>query len=675
MNYDSDYEVRLATLEAMGGDVTKHYDSVYDIDLAILELTEQGGGVTKSIEEVDSLPAASEGKEQLYRLSTDGEVYVSELKYNITTNRLPDEQQINKAVINKSGECYLYKGVWKFILNDGEIDGYGWMSSQDNEWWLYLTEDSAVTCSTNTLYFYTSYDESEEIDLVNKTVTIDSTIADYDWNNAYSLGDDGLIPVPAIYNELEANQVGNASLHEGVNSYLGVYDGTQVTFIDTDGGGEEVTGYKWVVEGTTDYIATSKPASEIYYTRITSSEGGSTYYYYYTNDVKVWCVYPDENNSSEMTDINSIDDKAIYISQQNAPEAEQINNATINDAYNGAYETYTGEEITIEVEGNPITVYTWVDDPSGEPITVYSTKPASEIFNAYIDSEDVHFYYNDSGDIVELTFAEGDLQEISTVKYHRTEIKWGWNKVVQPTYKKGENITIDERNAISASGYFWDEASGVFASKFRLDTAAGGELSTNKVYGKYGSTAFGYNTRATGNYGSFAEGKNTQATNLAAHAEGENSIAQGYASHAEGLGTQTSNHGAHTEGAYSRASGVASHAEGNSTRADGTASHSEGESTITYNVAEHAEGRNNVSHNPSNTFGNEGNTIHSVGIGTGGNTRKNAVEVMQNGDYYLLGVGGYQGTDTKVQDNTIKTLQEAIASLEARIAALENPNA
>ena len=41
---NSDYDVRLATLEAMGGDTTKNYASVYDIDLEILRLTEQGGG-------------------------------------------------------------------------------------------------------------------------------------------------------------------------------------------------------------------------------------------------------------------------------------------------------------------------------------------------------------------------------------------------------------------------------------------------------------------------------------------------------------------------------------------------------------------------------------------------------------------------------------------------------
>lgn len=41
--YDSDYSVRLATLGAMGGDTTKCYDSVYEIDLEILKIIEEGG--------------------------------------------------------------------------------------------------------------------------------------------------------------------------------------------------------------------------------------------------------------------------------------------------------------------------------------------------------------------------------------------------------------------------------------------------------------------------------------------------------------------------------------------------------------------------------------------------------------------------------------------------------
>jgi len=35
---------------------------------------------------------------------------------------------------------------------------------------------------------------------------------------------------------------------------------------------------------------------------------------------------------------------------------------------------------------------------------------------------------------------------------------------------------------------------------------------------------------------------------------------------------------------------------------------------------------------------------------------------MQNGDMYVLGVGGYQGTDTKVQNASIMTVQEVINS-------------
>lgn len=42
--YNSDYEIRLATLAALGGDTSITYDSVYSIDLEILRLTEQGGG-------------------------------------------------------------------------------------------------------------------------------------------------------------------------------------------------------------------------------------------------------------------------------------------------------------------------------------------------------------------------------------------------------------------------------------------------------------------------------------------------------------------------------------------------------------------------------------------------------------------------------------------------------
>lgn len=44
MEYNSVYDIRLKMLEKMGGDVTRKYDSIYSIDLAILRLLEEGGG-------------------------------------------------------------------------------------------------------------------------------------------------------------------------------------------------------------------------------------------------------------------------------------------------------------------------------------------------------------------------------------------------------------------------------------------------------------------------------------------------------------------------------------------------------------------------------------------------------------------------------------------------------
>jgi hypothetical protein len=38
-------------------------------------------------------------------------------------------------------------------------------------------------------------------------------------------------------------------------------------------------------------------------------------------------------------------------------------------------------------------------------------------------------------------------------------------------------------------------------------------------------------------------------------------------------------------------------------------------------------------------------TIHSVGIGTSEDDRKNAHEIMKNGDHYIYGIGGYDGAN------------------------------
>lgn len=110
--------------------------------------------------------------------------------------------------------------------------------------------------------------------------------------------------------------------------------------------------------------------------------------------------------------------------------------------------------------------------------------------------------------------------------------------------------------------------------------------------------------------------------------------------------------------------GANTHAEGFLSTAIGQCSHSEGRRTITNNSFEHAEGSYNVSNKASSTYGNAGNTQHSIGIGNS-TTRKNAVEVMQNGDLYVTGVGSYDGTNyssaSTVQD-VINGKQNALTS-------------
>lgn len=189
----------------------------------------------------------------------------------------------------------------------------------------------------------------------------------------------------------------------------------------------------------------------------------------------------------------------------------------------------------------------------------------------------------------------------------------------------------------------------------------------------------GENSAQLKSTGCSAEGTNSVATGLNTVAASDYSHAEGYASktsinpddpdgygsasHAEGTGTIAKGTSSHAEGGGSLAIGRDSHAEGNSTTTGADASHAEGNWTITNNFAEHAEGTFNLSNMASSTFGDAGNTLHSIGIGkaTGElkDDRRNAVEVMQNGDVYIIGIGGFDGTNYE----DAKTLQEVISEL------------
>lgn len=172
-----------------------------------------------------------------------------------------------------------------------------------------------------------------------------------------------------------------------------------------------------------------------------------------------------------------------------------------------------------------------------------------------------------------------------------------------------------------------------------------------------GSHAEGRDTYAAGQY-SHAEGRETEAF-YASHAEGRGSKATGDVSHAEGLGTYAIGDHTHAEGQNTHAVGLNAHAEGLRGWANGQHSHAEGVDTVTSNTAEHAEGKFNKSNKADGSFGSAGNTLHSIGIGTSASDRKNAFEIMQNGDAYLLGVGGYDGKNPTAS----KAVQQVIGAL------------
>ena len=139
--------------------------------------------------------------------------------------------------------------------------------------------------------------------------------------------------------------------------------------------------------------------------------------------------------------------------------------------------------------------------------------------------------------------------------------------------------------------------------------------------------------------------------------EGAN-VASGPYSHAEGSYTTASGRSSHAEGSLTTASGEDSHAEGSNTTAGGDRSHAEGLYTQTFSTGEHAEGTYNKSYDSKDT---SVRVIHSVGIGSSGNDRKNAHEIKFNGDHYIYGLGGYDGTNATAE--TSQTLQAVINSL------------
>lgn len=152
------------------------------------------------------------------------------------------------------------------------------------------------------------------------------------------------------------------------------------------------------------------------------------------------------------------------------------------------------------------------------------------------------------------------------------------------------------------------------------------------------------------------------AKSQAAHSEG-GSYALSSGSHAEGILCMTRSSAAHAEGISTYAGGLASHAEGQYSSAMSQSSHVEGEHNYARNKAEHAEGQwNNSIQSDDASI----QTIHTIGIGTSESDRKNAHEVKGNGDTYIVGVGGFDGTNA--ENGSTKSIQEVLSNVKGEIS-------
>lgn len=433
--FDSVYSIALQIYNELGGEQTQ-FDSVYSILLEILPLVEGGG---KPIEEVSELPDASENKDKLFRLDNgEKDVYAAKLlsSETITTNRLPDEQQIDKAYLYlQDDEPYYYKGAWKYILNDGELNGYGWLETypDSDEWYFVLTQDDAVNVTINTKCLESSPEDGDGvIDLEAHTVTLNLSISVFNWEIAHTLSYQSQYPIPAIYNAPESAQIGNAYISDGDYHY---YTGREITLVVSDG---EFKGYGWEYEGDgyCTYL-TNKIASDIYYNDVKSDVGVLDIFRIDT--FENWTISGDTytNLSISLNDCvygNIVDIGSIYIPQLNAPDSEQVGNAyiTVNDNINCQY---GGNTIDVHIDNDIVTMYVWED--SNQDYTFGTEVNASNVYGerqfAFCRYDEDYHYWEGNYNLSNLGFT---ISSINTIKYQRTETteEWGWEKVATEEY-------------------------------------------------------------------------------------------------------------------------------------------------------------------------------------------------------------------------------------------------
>lgn len=394
---DSVYEIGLQIYNELGGEPTR-FDSVYEILLGILPLAERGGSGT--IEDMATLPVASEYKNKVVRLTTDNNLYQSYLKSSktITTNRLPDEQQIDKAYLydTDNDSALYYRGIWKFICTDGEILLSCWEGDFENDY-VYFTYDNAENINHNSETVFYGDTMYESVDKNAKTIIDNETLEDLKSHfNVRAF----LNPIPATYNAPESAQIGNASFTDGTLGLDAIYSGEEVEH------NNEVW-YKWTTNTEGRYYISNKKASEIY----------GNFESYWLSDTKLLGF-----NGNNYVNLAAQDIMYIHIPQLNAPDSEQVGKATIK--YNMGTNIFTAT-----YDGTLTTLYDSIKDVS---FTGYKWTTNSDVFITIVKAEELYsnagtfsFMRQDGSEVVD---AKEGVTEVNTVKYQRTKTTeiWDW---------------------------------------------------------------------------------------------------------------------------------------------------------------------------------------------------------------------------------------------------------
>ena len=381
-----------------------------------------------------------------------------------------------------------------------------------------------------------------------------------------------------------------------------------------------------------------------------------------------WSIYSKEDGVRHPYDLTG---RSLILKIRNAFGTNKVDGFSVSGniltwAFRGKDQKHTGDYTLILVE----------NDGQDNMVTVDTCEAFTLVAHSCKENID-----NSSDIVIDTVELESDIL-LSPYNYptpdselSETSENYVMNKTITAEMKKKADTAAVEAVSKDLAG----KATKAEVKKLQDDLA--GKVSADDVPVRRGKGNSSVVIRMTDAYlqsdseadGAFSSalGRNNSSSAEAAHSEGINNSSSGKASHSEGYDNESLKEYSHTEGNSNTADGSSSHAEGRQTKAIGEMSHSEGYQTKAGKNASHAEGVGTVAENNAGEHAegkyNKSNagTIHSVGVGSSATDRKNAHEIMSDGKHYVLGIGGYDGTNPGSSKDLANHITELTESVKA----------